>query len=342
MFQPQSVAKWFSALFLALIGLGQTIARAEAPLVVFDLPYTVECRDVTPKGYEASYGRTVLEAVFRISPRLMAGREKDLRRLHYEISTEQQMPILGYLPDSQVGTEVANGVIAIRAGDYHGKLAVRYFVSPAAGDGLLQGDLQSSQVEYLQLAPKNLLLASGTLQRGFGVYYDLMPSRQDTLQKQREYACLFEVPRGWRADFVSILCRARGMKRNLVSETETDCGISMLSVGLYKQNDGEGRAAAEFLARKQQAYFDRLAQEARSRAKGNKENLLAETWTVFERVVDGPGMKAKQVDLTLGAAVQGKMSEEKGFKADLSSDSQDAGEELKQAQASLRKLNGRP
>ncbi len=71
-------AKFFHRLLsLSAAILGVTaVAHAEPPLVVFDLPLTVECRDVTPQRYEASYQRKIFEAIIKISPELAAGKEK--------------------------------------------------------------------------------------------------------------------------------------------------------------------------------------------------------------------------------------------------------------------------
>ena len=194
------MVKFLSRLMVAAV-MGVAVAHAETPVVVFDLPLTVECRDVTPQRYEASYQRKIFEAVIKISPQFLAGEEKDLKKLHYEISTEQQMPVVSFAPNSQVTSDVAGGAIAIQTDDHHGQLLVHYLVTPAAGDGKLTGDLNSSHAQYMLLAPKQILVASGTIERGCGVYYDLKPSTQETLQKQREFACLFDVPSTWRANY---------------------------------------------------------------------------------------------------------------------------------------------
>ena len=107
----------------AILGV-TAVAHAEPPLVVFDLPLTVECRDVTPQRYEASYQRKIFEAIIKISPELAAGEEKNLSKLHYEISTDQQMPIVSFAPSSQVTSDIANGAISIQTDDHHGQLLV--------------------------------------------------------------------------------------------------------------------------------------------------------------------------------------------------------------------------
>jgi hypothetical protein len=316
---------------------GVTVANAETPVVIFDLPLTVECRDVTPQRYEAAYQRKIFEAVVKISPQLQAGEERDLKRLHYEISTEQQMPIVSFAPNSQVTSDVAGGTVSIQTDDYHGQLLVHYLVTPAAGDGKLIGDLNSSHTQYALLAPKQILLASGTIQRGCGVYYDLKPSTQDTLQKQREFACLFDVPASWRANCITVACKAQGVKRGLLGSSEVNCGMGLLSVGLYKQGDGEAMAAAYDLGKRQQYYLDQLRADPRF-ATTKKSSFLPELMAGVEKGLSGTS-DARRASTGPGAALQAQVSEDKSLEAGLSSEARTASDKVAAAKEALRKLN---
>jgi len=294
---------------VALLVLSASSSRAETPLVAFDVPLIAECRDVTPAGFRENYKREVIEVVFKISPQLMVGEEKDLKRLHYEISTEQQMPVVGYLPNAQVATDVVDGKIAIQNGSHHGEISFRYLILPNTGDGNLTGDLASSHAQFGLLAPKQLLIGSGTIERGCGVYYELRPTTQDTLQRQRDFACLFEVPAAWRADFVTIRCQSRGTKRGLggLVDSEVVCGSGLFCVGLYKRDDGEARAYADQLARKQQAYFNQLVAQAKPQRGGSG---LGESIAALDRIFAGSKSKAKISKATaIGAAIQSQIEE---------------------------------
>lgn len=298
--------RWMAVIAAVLLYSG---ARAESPAILFDIPLIAECRDVTPKGFREAYKREIFEAVFKISPQLVAGDEKGLKRLHYEISTEQQMPVVGFLPNSQVGTDVVDGTIAIQNSSNHGEISFRYLVLPATGNGDLKGDLESSHAQFGLLAPRQLLLAAGTIERGCGVYFELRPSTQDTLQKQREFACLFDVPMGWRADFVTVRCQAKGTKQGLgglLDSSEVVCGAGVLSVGLYRQDDGEARAYADMVARKQQAYFKKLTEEQSKNVRsGGPLNAL----TALNQVFSSTAKAKVPQTVALGAAVQSQLEQ---------------------------------
>jgi len=302
-----AVGRW-SWVFVATVVLVGAASKAEVPVVGFDVPLISECRDVTPQGFREAYRREIIEAVFKISPQLLAGEEKDWKRLHYEISTEQQMPVVSYLPNAQVATDVVNGTIAIQNSSRHGEISFRYLILPNTGDGNLKGDLESSHAQFGLLAPKQLLIAAGTIERGSGVYFELRQSSQDTLQKQREFACLFDVPLAWRADFVTIRCNAKGTKRGLggLLDSEVACGSGLLCVGLYRRDDGEAREYANMLARKQQAYFSKLAEQA----KAPRSSGLVDSLTALDRLLSGTKTKAKLSRATaIGAAVQSQIEE---------------------------------
>lgn len=331
---------WTRSILAAAAALVATVSKAEVPVVVFDVPLISECREVTPKGFREAYQRQVIEAVFRVSPQLLTGDEKDLKRLHYEISTDQQMPVVSYLPSSQVATDV-EGTVAIQSSSHHGELSFRYLILPTTGDGDVKGDLESSHAEYRRLAPKQVLLAAGTIERGFGVYFDLKPSSQDTLQKQREFACLFEVPATWRADYVTIRCSANGSKRGFggLVDSNVACGSGLLCVGLYKQGDAQARAYADTLARKQQTYFNRLAVRTGTKSTKSVEPLEAID-LLGSGIPGGTVTKSSPPDPSaVGAAMHSQI--QAGGALDLPQDSQAAVKEMKAAQESLRKMNGK-
>jgi hypothetical protein len=330
-------------------------------VVVFDVPLIAECRDVTPRGFREAYQREIIEAVFKVSPQLVAGDESDLKKLHYEISTEQQMPVVSYLPSAEVATDVVNGTIAIQNSSRHGEVSFRYLVLPTTGDGNLTGDLESSHAQFGLLAPRQLLIAAGTIERGYGVYFELRPSSQDTLQKQREFACLFDVPAAWRADAVTIRCTAKGLKRGLggLLDSDVDCGSGLLCVGLYKRDDGQARAYADMLARKQQAYLSRLAEQA----KRPRPSGLLNSLTALDRLISGQKTTTDVAQaIAIGAAVQSQIEERnlsavvpeirsgggmKGIDDDegplsaLPPDAQAAFEAMKSAKDELRSMNGK-
>ena len=86
-----------AASLLVAAGTIQPI-HSDSAKIVFDLPDTVECRDVTPTDFaEAHPSLKVIEAKFRISARIVAGSESEIVDFLYIIASpdkKMQVPRL--------------------------------------------------------------------------------------------------------------------------------------------------------------------------------------------------------------------------------------------------------
>src|SRR5512146_2818933 len=89
----------FLANLLALANIADP-AHAEPPRVVFDMPYAISCRDVTPPEFAtANPGDKLVEVKLGISSLLQAGKEKDLAQYFIRMETPQRtMQIHDFLP----------------------------------------------------------------------------------------------------------------------------------------------------------------------------------------------------------------------------------------------------
>jgi hypothetical protein len=348
-----------SKYLLAIVGLmaggvGTGPVRGEPPAVGFDVGLTVACRDVTPEPLRSKGTGKVIEAVFRLSPEILRGKEADLKRIRYEVyGPDEQTPVLCFAPGSVVGTEVVDGVVEIESSEGGGEISVHYVVSRAAGRGEAGAEWRRSTLRYKLLAPRALLLATGTTRRGSGVYYDLRPSTQDTLQRQREFAVVFEVPPGWRADYVTVECRADGYDRGVLLTDEGVCGLAMFSVGLYLEGNDEAKASADALAKSQEVYFRRLTEERRKVLEGRRTRSL--NWGSVLSFLDwvgsfsGPGATASGNAKVVGSVVNGLMfragdgsgGRVEKLPGDLPPAVRDSFERLKERQEAVRRLNGR-
>ncbi len=194
---------------VALAGLS-SVAAAAAPRVAFDMSYTVECRDVTPEGYSSKNpDLRIVEAKFRISTRLESGREAELEELLIEItSPDQELPVVDFMPRTELDTDVAGEIEVVENREdsestnagLGGTVGVEYGIvkaqaSPSAGGG--KTHVAGTKETYKRIPPKQLLLASGTIHRGNGVFFKLKPSTHASLEGVRECATLFVVPSDW-------------------------------------------------------------------------------------------------------------------------------------------------
>ncbi|MBL9125310.1 MAG: hypothetical protein JNG90_16855 [Planctomycetaceae bacterium] len=261
-------------------------ALAAVPQLEFDTSYTVECRDVTPRDFAVRYPDSrIVEAKFRVSTWFTAGREADLDELIVEItSPNKTLPVVDFMPRTELDTDIA-GAIEVVESDEHttstnagvgGSVGVEYGIvraqaTPSAGGG--KTHLSSTKETYKRLPPKQLLLASGTINRGYGVFFKLKPSPQAALEGVREFACLFLVPHDWRGQAVQVSCSALATKRSYFSSTTERCGEGTFYVGLFLEGDMVARTTVEELAK---AEGRKAADELAQRQSG------ATSWTAFK------------------------------------------------------------
>jgi hypothetical protein len=247
-------------------------ARAADPRVVFDIPDKIECRDVTPPACAAAHPHhKVIEVQFRISAGFMEGTEDSIVDFTYMISSPQmRLKIRDYLPNTTLESRFADDRIEVR--DYTessrsstAEALVGYSIfSLSAVTNQLHRRTERNQ--YEKIAPKSLVLASGTMNRGHGVFYKLRPSNGASLEGAKEFAFLAVVPRAWRGDWCTFMCSARANKKTLLGTQVVSAGTTKIDVGLHLTGDQEAADLAARLCLIQQENDGILAKEAARQA----------------------------------------------------------------------------
>jgi hypothetical protein len=88
------------------------VANAANPSAEFDLGYTLECRDVTPREFAQSHpAEKVLETGLRISVRLSRGDEQDVEQLTFEIANPTEcLRVVDFLPRTRLESDAGDGI----------------------------------------------------------------------------------------------------------------------------------------------------------------------------------------------------------------------------------------
>ncbi len=253
---------WLTSVWLS--GHVAWLSAAETR-VAFDIPAAIECRDVTPPGCRKHCPDwKVIEGRFRVSARLITGVEADIVDFVYVLaSPESRLRIEDYLPNTTLESAVEGDRITVAesnesARSISGDLKVNYAllnVGPAAN----QTTKRSATNQYNEIAPKSLVLASGTTNRGHGVFFKLRPSKAMSLEGAKEFTFLAVVPQTWRADWCVIACSARATKRSLLQKSTVEAGGQQAHVGLHLWGDREARQLAAELFDVQQLHAPRLS-----------------------------------------------------------------------------------
>jgi len=241
--------------------------RANGEKAVFDVPDKIECRDVTPAKCAAAHPDVkVIEATIRISASLEEGTEDSIVDFTYMISSpEMRLKILDYLPNNVLESQYADDRIEVtdRVEDSDSTsleaLAGYSIFSLSATKSQVNRRTESNQ--YERIAPKALVLASGTMNRGHGVFYKLRRSNTVSLEGAKEFTFLARVPKHWRGDWCSVVCTSRANKKSLLGQSIVSAGAARVDVGLHMVGDQEAADLSRQLCRAQEADGARLKKQ---------------------------------------------------------------------------------
>jgi hypothetical protein len=256
----------FAFVFLAALlmpGIGQ------GAQVAFDVPTAVECRDVTSPEFAAAHPRLkVIEAKVRISARMIEGSLADVVEFTYVLKTNPMMRITNYLPNTTLESSVADDSIEITGASERSKalgLDAHVAYKPAIlGGTFSQGSKNSESSHYKQIAAKDLVLASGTIDREHGVFFRLRPSRSDSLEGGKEFVVTATVPKTWRGGLIRVSCAAKASKRTVFSTSVVSSGATQLQVGMYLVGDAQAASLAEELWLSQEIRESLLSNQPKS------------------------------------------------------------------------------
>lgn len=231
-------------------------ALAELPRVVFDMPYAVSCRDVTPPEFAAANpGDKLIEVKLGISSLLQAGKEQDLAQYFIRLETPQRtMEVIDFLPKSARESLHGGNTVVTKNSETTLSLGINItgHYQAVTGTAVTPGVSQKNgtSVKYELLPPLETVTASGTILRGRGVYFKLKSSERNLLEGERDFAVIVRVPSGWRGDYLHVRCEAEGIARGLVSSLDQRqlCGQRDFLIALYLEGDAEARRAAEALS----------------------------------------------------------------------------------------------
>ncbi|HEY6563474.1 MAG TPA: hypothetical protein VIY86_03210, partial [Pirellulaceae bacterium] len=100
---------------------------------------------------------------------------------------------------------------------------------------------QAYSLAYDLLPPRETLTAVGTLGRGAGVYFKQRQTSQSTLEGAREFVLILQVPKGWRAGYLRLVCQARNVRHAGDANPQLAASASFL-IPLFAAGDVEAQA----------------------------------------------------------------------------------------------------
>ena len=238
-------------------------AAAKDPELAFDFGRTLECRDVTPADFAEAYpDERIVECTLRLSVYLSAGNIADVETVRVEISDhDRRLRVFEFSPSTRLESTLAADVEWTKTTEATHELGaslggelpacigdVVANVTPSVN--AVKGGREVVTEKQIRLAPKQAVVASGTIESEHGVFFTLRRSPQNTLEGVHEFTVAFVVPAGWRGDAVRISCQATGEQKILWMKQHKVWAEKASGIALYMAGDVEARRAAERTARR--------------------------------------------------------------------------------------------
>jgi hypothetical protein len=234
------------------------VAAADEPVLALDYGRTLECRDVTPPDFSEAYpDERIVEFTLRLSVNLVSGAIDDVDAIRVEISDcDQRLRVFSFSPGTRLESEFAGDIETTKTTEsshsFNASLGgelpapisgVVAHVTPTIGVGL--GGKEVVTETHRRIAPKQAVVAAGTINEEHGVFFTLRPSPTSSLEGVHELAVQFVVPSHWRGDAVRVACQATGQQKVLWMKQQKVWSQKSTAVALYLAGDLAARRAAQ-------------------------------------------------------------------------------------------------
>lgn len=242
---------------LWLAPLSSPPAQADEPVLEFDFGRTVACRDVTPPEYAEQHpDERIIEFPLRLSVYLASGAMSDVDAIRVEITdSDQRLLVRDFAPRTRLESEFSGDIEWTRTTESTHELGaslggeipclggVKAQVTPSISGGI--GGKEVVTESQKRVAPRNTIVASGTMNSEHGVFFILRPSPTTSLEGVHELSVQFVVPSYWRGDAVRVACQATGAQKVLWMKQQKIWAQKASAVALYIAGDSKARTAAE-------------------------------------------------------------------------------------------------
>jgi hypothetical protein len=188
-----------------------------------------------------SAGKQLVWTRLRISTQIPFNVSSSVNEITFRLQASSgNMKVVDYWPRTEVVSPI-DGNIDVAHTDYQHQYFSLQAIggSPAvAGGRAVAGRENTSAVQqtYQERPTLNTQVSSGTIDRARGVYFQLRPSPQMTLEGGRDFWVLWEVSANWKADLLDVSAQATALKATH-SQKLTSLGYRRFLVALYQAQD---------------------------------------------------------------------------------------------------------
>lgn len=248
------------ATLLLIISASNTAKASQPQLVAFDAPAIVVAEPLDSNVHSSpSTGGTFLRLKLTVSTMISPDYRGNVEEVVVSVdSPSRSLRVIDFWPKTEMYSQVQGTITVANQTQKN-----QNFTFNVAGGyepfvrGSANGDYHNQQQvheNYQRQPPMQLLTSSGTVNRGYGVFFKFRPGPAPILEGDREIALLVEAPAGWRADLLHVHMQAVGQTSNGFGGTEMQTlGATELWTATHRLGDSEAAQRARRYINTEQA-----------------------------------------------------------------------------------------
>lgn len=256
---------------LAMFAWASDLAAADRSTVSFDTPLVVaaEAIELASAPYRVSVpGNRLVSVQVRLSTHVPFALHGKVEELSVRIrSTSRAMRVVDHWPRTEAVSGVMGNIDVTSLDHTKQHFSLQALGgAPGVGSAAVVAGKDASQTTQRQFAEKPKLsthIASGTMDRATGVYFQLRPSAEQTLEGERDFWMLCEVASDWKADLLDVTATASGVEGTRSRGVEL--GTKRFTIAIYQ--------AANLKAYQQAQSFVQYEQKLRQSAIRFRETI---------------------------------------------------------------------
>ena len=235
----------------------QTPCFAGDPSVQFDVPALVGAKEAQYADNYNHGNEKIIEVVIPVSTVVKLRDRSNVDEFRFDIYWNRNVyPIADYSPKTQTVSEI-DGLISIEKNqERSGGVGLNFNAGyDKVGSGTAQADYarkNSTRTKFQSVPQHEVLVASGTVQRGTGAFFRFHPSKRETLEGGRDLIVAYRVPRSWSGGVLKVECRADGHRKIIGSWQDPFQQSRSFVLPIYLEGDEQARQSAIEFVRSEQ------------------------------------------------------------------------------------------
>lgn len=331
---PGRVISLFIPILFSLNHLASSSSFAGEPSIKFDVPALVGVKEVqNPQGQLGN--EKIIEVIIPVSSEVTLRDRSNVDEFRFDVYWNRNVyPIADYAPKTQTVSEI-EGLISIeKSQDRSAGIGINFNAGyQKIGSGAAKADFSKrdgTRTKFQQVPQHEVLVASGTVQRGTGAFFRFHPSKTETLEGGRDLVVAYRVPLSWRGGVLKIECRADGHRKIIGQWRDPFDQTRAFVLPIYLDSDEQARQAAVNFVRTEQNLrlnWQQHLQQNESSATGP---------TLFPRSTNNSGLPDQWMHLLIQSGNDAYLNK---YKSQLSSPLATAANEFVTARQSLLSLS---